>query len=228
MSQLDLIKYILFDLDGTIIDTTRLILYTFRETFRLAGIPVPSDEVFLSQIGRPLHLQMRDFHPQRANELCALYQRIYDEHFDELSSSFPGVEEALRELKQRGYVLGVVTSKRDFTARRELYHYGMNDLFALLISADYTKDHKPHPAPLLEALKRLRASPHEAVYIGDSPFDIKSAHQAAMAAGAVVWGPFPRDVLEKERPDFWIGNPQDLLNIFPMHPAPGEDQEKGT
>jgi pyrophosphatase PpaX len=213
------IEYLLFDLDGTLIDTTDLILHAFHETFRIARIPAPDDEVLLSQIGRPLHLQMQDFDCMRAAELYALYQKIYDEYHDEMARSFPGVKEVVEELKFRGYKLGIVTSKRIFTARKELQYFKMENQFEIIIAAEDTHRHKPDPAPLLDAMVKLGASPEQTTYIGDTPYDLGCAHGAGVLAGAVMWGPFAREILEKEKPDYWLESPSSLLKFFPGPPG---------
>lgn len=213
------IRCLIFDLDGTLADTTELILHSFRETFRVAGIPAPSDAEFLAQIGRPLTRQMADFDPGRADELVALYQEAYERAHDELALPFPGVREALEVLTERGYSLGIVTSKRDFTARQALEFFRLEPFFSVVVTANDTQRHKPDPEPLFEAMRRLGAEPAETTYIGDSTHDLKCAHAAGVAAGAVAWSPFEREALEAEEPDYWIEEPASLLKLFPGPPA---------
>lgn len=212
------VRYILFDLDGTLTDSIDLILKTFQETFLLLGIPPRTDAEFLSQVGRPLHLQMRDIDSDRAQELFDTYQRLYRELHDEMQREFDGVKEAVAGLKERGYRMAVVTSKRSAGTLRDLEYSGLRPFFEVVISAEDTKAYKPDPEPVLEALERLAAIPGEATYIGDSPFDLRCAHAAGVLAGAVEWSPFPRDVLEAESPDYWIPTPQSLLDLFPGPP----------
>lgn len=212
------IRCLLFDLDGTLIDTTALILHCFRETFRGLGIPPRPDAELLSQVGRPLRLQMRDIDASREDELVETYSRLYDEHHDELARGFPGVEEVLDELDRRGYLMAIVTSKRSRAVRGELEHFGLARLFKVVVAADDTGRHKPEPEPLYAALSGLASRPEEATYIGDSPFDLRSAHAAGVLAGAVEWSPFPREVLEAEEPDYWIPTPASLLNLFGVRP----------
>ncbi len=209
------IRSLLFDFDGTLADTTELILRSFEESFSLAGLPCPSREKLLAQVGRPLARQMADFDPEHADLLYRLYQETYDRMHDELARPFPGVKEALTELRVRGYLLGVVTSKRARTAEQGLVYFAMRDLFEVVISADDTERHKPEPDPLLEAMRRLGVGPREVAYIGDSPHDLKCAHAAGVTAVAVAWGPFDREVLEREKPDLWLETPEDLPALFP-------------
>jgi pyrophosphatase PpaX len=206
---------LLFDMDGTLTDTIELIIFCFQETLRLLDLPPRSEESLLSEIGRPLHLQARDIDPERAEEIFTLYQRLYAQHHDELVREFPGIRESLAELVARGYRLGVVTSKRSSSAGADIEYFRFEPFFEVVITADDTTQHKPHAEPVLEALQRLGVSHAEATFIGDSPFDLSSAHAARVLAGAVAWGPFPREALLAEKPDYWIPQPQDLLTLFP-------------
>ena len=214
-ASLERVKNLLFDVDGTLADTTALILYTFEETFRILGLPPRSEEEVLSQIGRPLHLQARDIDPERAVEIFDLYQNLYARHHDRLAKEFPGVRESLAGLKARGYRLAVVTSKRSSSTADDLEYFGLQPYFDAVVTADDTGRHKPHPEPVLKALERLGAAREEATFIGDSPYDLRSAHAARVLAGAVEWGPFPREKLEAEKPDYWIPDPPGLLRLFP-------------
>ncbi len=208
------ISCILFDLDGTLVDTIDLIIFCFQETLRILGLPFRSEEQIVSEIGRPLHLQARDIDADRAEEIFALYQRLYDRHRDGLVHEFPGIREALAGLVERGYRLGLVTSKRSSSALADLAFFGLKTFFEVVVTADDTTSFKPEPEPVIEALKRLEVSAGEATFIGDSPFDLRCAHAARVLSGAVAWGPFPREALECERPDFWIPSPPYLLTLF--------------
>ena len=209
------VRCIIFDLDGTLVDTTELILHSFRESFRLAGITAPSDGELLAQIGRPLVRQMADLDPAGADRLVALYQQCYEESHDRLARSFPGVREALEGLAGRRYRLGIATSKRDYTTAQALEFFGMAEFFEVVITASDTEKHKPDPEPLHEAMRRLGAGAGEVTYIGDSPHDLKCAHAAGVPAGAVGWSPFDREVLTAEVPDYWVTEPASLLELFP-------------
>lgn len=209
------VSCLLFDVDGTLIDTIELIIETFHQTFRRLGIPDRPDDEILSWIGKPLFLQVRELHEERAEEIYRLYKELYERNRPLLAREIPGVAEALRNLHQRGYRLGVVTSKRSSSTVRELGDFGFQGLFEVIITAEVTKNHKPHPEPLEKALEILGVGREEATYIGDSPYDIKSARAAGIPAGVVRWTHFPVEVLEKECPDYWVESPSHLLKLFP-------------
>jgi len=214
-ASLEEVSCILFDLDGTLADTIDLIVFSFRETLRRLGLPPRSDERILAEVGRPLHLQARDIDPGRADEIFTLYGRLYDQYHDELVREFPGVREALAGLAGRGYRMGLVTSKRSNSARADLAYFRLDAFFEVVVTADMTARHKPDPEPVFEALRLLGATTRQATFIGDSPHDLRSAHGAGVLAGAVAWGPFPREVLQAEKPDFWVEEPPLLLSLFP-------------
>ena len=209
------IRYLLFDLDGTLVDTTRLILFTFQETLRTLGLPPRSDMELLLMIGRPLREQAEDIDARRAEEIFRLYQELYDRYHDGLAREFPGIREALAGLRERGYRLALVTSKRLSSAMGDLEYFRLTPYFHAVVTADDTVNHKPQPDPVLKALERLEAPRERSAFVGDSPFDMRSAHAAGVLAGAVGWGPFPRELLEAEKPDFWIPGPSDFLTLFP-------------
>ena len=211
-------RALIFDLDGTLTDSIGLILKTFRETLGALGVPARSDAELLSQVGRPLHIQMKDIDAERSQELFETYQRLYQEHHDEMPREFNGIKEVVAELKERGYRMAVVTSKRSSGTIRDLEYSGLQPYFDVVISAEDTEKNKPDPEPVLKAMSRLAARSDEATYIGDSPFDIRCAHGAGISAGAVEWSFFPREVLEAEQPGYWIPTPRSLLDFFPGPP----------
>ncbi len=206
---------LLFDLDGTLVNTIPLILRAFRETFRALGLPPRDDREMLLEVGKPLYQQALDIDPYRAEEIFRVYQEMYDRYYQELVEEYPGIRESLRELKERGYHLAVVTSKRFSNARLDLERFDLLPLFDALVTAEDTENHKPDPEPVLKALEKLGGAPERTAFIGDSPYDLKSAHAAGVRAGAAAWGPFPHELLEAERPDYWIPDPPSLLRIFP-------------
>ncbi|MGQ9703300.1 MAG: HAD-IA family hydrolase [Actinomycetota bacterium] len=209
------IEYLLFDLDGTLVNTIPLILRAFRETFRTLGIPPRKDREMLLEVGKPLYQQALDIDPRRADEIFQVYQEMYDRYYQELVKEYPGVREALEGLKSRDYHLAVVTSKRYSNAHLDLESFELLPYFEALVTAEDTENHKPDPEPVFKALEKLGGCPERAAFIGDSPYDIRSAHSAGVRAGAAAWGPFPREVLEAERPDYWVPDPASLLDIFP-------------
>lgn len=190
-------RAVLFDLDGTLIDTRELILASFRYALgRALGRGYP-EEVLLSGQGRPLREQMEAFCPERAEELTRLYTEFNLAHHDELAREFPGVRELLADLVAGGARVAVVTSKRRQGAERGLRRFGLLPYLAAVVFPEDTREHKPAPGPVQEALRRLDARPEEAVMVGDSPYDMASARAAGVAAVGVAWGSHPVEKLRQ-------------------------------
>ncbi len=179
---------VLLDLDGTILDTTPLILTSLRHATRTVLGRVPADADLIRHFGRTLEESLRALAPEieaaRFDALLATYLAHNRAQHDSLVRLVPGADEALRGFHQRGLQLGVVTSKRRDLARHGLELFGLDSLLATVVAREDTDQHKPHPAPVIEALKRLQASPRRALFIGDSPYDMQSGR----AAGVRVWG----------------------------------------
>jgi pyrophosphatase PpaX len=206
---------VLFDLDGTLIDSGRLILSSFRHATRtVLGREIP-DEVLMANVGgHGIHAQMREFDEELAEELV----RVYREHNLGVYAGvalFPGIADVLERLRAAERTLGVVTVKSRPTVELTFELLGLGDSFSVVVTGDDTDLHKPHPEPLLLALGRLGADAAEAVYVGDSPFDTRAAKAAGMTAVAVAWGDIhPVGRLEAERPDVVVREPAELLDVL--------------
>ena len=205
---------ILFDLDGTVIDSVALIRESHRHAVEsVLGLELP-DDVLVANVGRPLIDQMRAFSPERADELLDVYRRWNHANTAALLRPYPGMEEVLSELQADGRTLGVITSKSHPTVDLASHVLPLRHHFDVVIAAEDTARHKPEPDPLLEALRRLDAGPERACYVGDAPFDMRAARAAGIAPIGVTWGFFPRATLEAEAPDLVVERPQRLLDAL--------------
>jgi pyrophosphatase PpaX len=208
------IKAVLFDLDGTLLDTRELILASFRHaTQEVMGTTVPDDEL-LGLVGIPLAEQCRIFYPQDPSLLCDVYREHNHRVHDDMVRSFAGVEEALTALAGEGLRLAVVTSKRHKLAWHGLECFGLERFFEFLVGSDDFPEHKPEPGPLLEAARRMELEPGECCYVGDSPFDMRAARSASMLAVAVLWGMFSREELLAAGAQAVAATPAELLNLL--------------
>ncbi len=203
---------ILFDLDGTLIDTIDLILHSYRYTVAAHRFEPLPDADWLKNIGIPLRMQFRHFteDPDEIQAMIKTYVAHNLDHHDDLVREYPGVLERVRALGSAGCKLGVVTSKMHGSLERGLTIGGFDGLFEVVIGADDVENPKPHPEPVLKALEGLDVSPHETVFVGDSPFDMACGRAAGVATAAALWGPFSRPDLEPHKPDHWLRTPQDL------------------
>ena len=179
---------VLFDLDGTLIDSGPIILASFRHATRsVLGREIPDRELVSSAGGSTLEVQMSAFDSERVDELVAAYRAHNTPLHDELECCL-GMEDVLRELKAQGRRLGVVTAKRRMTVVLAFRRLGIEPWFDVVVTCDDTAAHKPDPEPIQLALERLDARPEDAAYVGDSPFDVAAARGAGVFAVAVSWG----------------------------------------
>ena len=189
------IEAVLFDLDGTLLDTEAMILASFRfATHKVLGYS-PPDKQLTDMVGIPLDYQMRIISPENADELVTVYREHNKLVHDELIRYFPGTREVLENLRSSGMRMAVVTSKRSEMATRGLRHFNLHGYFELLLGSNDTSKHKPDPEPLLMAADRLDVPVAQTLYLGDSPYDMEAARAAGSLAVAALWGMFSRERL---------------------------------
>ena len=208
-------RTLLFDLDGTLIDSVGLIVESYHHTMSVHGLDPRPDEFWTRSIGIPLREQLAPFATRTAtvDALVATYRAYNLAHHDRRVAAFPGVAEAVHRVRASGCRLGLVTSKNREGSLRGLRVAGLVDAFELIVSADDVTRPKPHPEPVLRALDGLGATAGESVYVGDSLHDMESGRAAGVATAAVVWGAFPRAALAPARPDHWIESAADLVGL---------------
>ena len=207
---------VLFDLDGTLIDSIELILSSYRHTLTVHRGSTPTDDVWLAGLGTPLRAQFRAFTSDE-DEITAMVA-TYREHnlanHDAMVRPYPGVRPAVSTLHAAGVGLGIVTSKTREGAQRGLRHCGFNGMFDVVVGADDVERHKPDPEPVRRALALFGAPADRAVFVGDSPHDLVAGREAGVRTAAVAWGPFPRAELERHAPDHWIDEPGQLVTLL--------------
>jgi pyrophosphatase PpaX len=204
---------VLFDLDGTVVDSGAIILASMRHATREVLGRDYSDAELLQAVGGPgLVAQMAALAPERVDELVSSYIEHNEPLHDELEAC-AGMEDVLVRLKEEGRRLGVVTAKRRSTVELAFARVPLGHLFETVVGGDETERHKPDPEPLLLAAERLGADPAVTAYVGDSPFDVRAARSAGMHAVAVTWGRIhDRRRLEAEEPDAVVDTAQELLD----------------
>jgi pyrophosphatase PpaX len=204
---------VVFDLDGTVVDTVELIVDSFRHATRtVLGLVLPDEEI-TAGVGQPLMAQMERLSAEHARELYDVYREYNHRRHDELIRGYEGVAEVLGALRGAGRRLGIVTSKSADTTEMAFRAVGLREHFDVVVTASDTAEHKPSPVPLRLCLERLRAPAAGSLYVGDSPVDIEAGRAAGMATAAVAWGVFGRDPLLAAGPDFWLGKPRELLAL---------------
>jgi len=207
--------YYLFDSDGTLLDTAELIFQTFLYTCEKYGDFSIERPRVIADIGQPLVRQIQLYLGQLPDTKLETvladfrdYQlSIYQDHL----SVFPGVEETLRQLKDHGKKLAVVTSRKLETTEIYLKIGRLYDFFDAIITPESTSEHKPHPAPAFKALKMLNGTPQDALFIGDAYFDIECGQQAGMDTALVSWSQNDPDSIQPP-PTYIIQQMSDLLD----------------
>jgi len=203
---------VLFDLDGTVVDSGSIILASMRHATREVLGQEFADQELMQAVGGPgLEAQMAVFGPDQVDELVRVY-RAHNEPLHEELEACVGMEDVLVRLHEEGRRLGVVTAKRRATVELAFARVPLGHLFETVVGGDETVLHKPDPAPLLLAATRMAADPAETAYVGDSPFDVRAAKAAGMHAVAVTWGRIhDRTILEREEPNAIVDSAEELL-----------------
>ena len=200
----------LFDFDGTVVDSGGIILASMRHATRTVLARDYSDQELMANVGGPgLEGQMLALAPEHADELVRVYREHNESIHDELEAC-AGMEGVLATLRAQGRRLGIVTAKRNKTVDLAFRYLPLGEYFDTIVAGDDTVRHKPDPDPLLLGLERLAASPEEAAYVGDSPYDMRAARAAGVHAIGVTWGKIhEREALSDA--DIVVDTPEELL-----------------
>ena len=204
---------VLFDLDGTLVDSIELIVTAALNAFASRPGPSPSEAEIRNTIGRPLPTT---FGPWLVDDndlpfLISKYREYQLEHHDRLTSAYDGIVDAVASLDAAGCRMGIVTSKVGFMAQRALDHVGLAKYMRCLIASDSTTRHKPEPDPVYLALEQLNASADTAMFVGDSPYDMMAARAAGVRALGVAWGAFTTETLLEAGAERVLHRPVDLV-----------------
>lgn len=206
---------ILFDLDGTLINTNEIIIRSFESSFK-RHFPdiVVSRETILTFIGPTLRETYGKYtdDPDLILEMINSYREFYVEYEIGNFEIYPQVEEVVKELSNQGYNLGIVTSKFKIAAWPSFTHYGLEKYFNVFVALDDVENPKPHKEPIMVALSRF-PSYNKVIMIGDNQGDILSGKNANIYSAGVSWSIKGSDHLEKVNPDFMLSNMNDIFRI---------------
>ena len=206
---------VLFDLDGTLVDSGAIILASFKHAARtVLARDVEEEQIAALVGGSNLHDQMRVLSPAHVDELVRVYREHNRPLHDELEA-FEGVEELVETLSEQGRKLGIVTAKGRPTVDLAFAVLSLERYFDAVVTADMTDRHKPDPDPVLKALALLESEPAQATFVGDSPYDIAAGKAAGVFTVAVSWGKIhPEERLLEAGADMLVHTPQELLDVL--------------
>ena len=201
-----MIKYLVFDFDGTLADSTEGILQTTRATFARMGLPMPEDADVRQGIGLPLKgaLRTAGVPENRLDEGADIYHEVFYEVAPKHIVLFPGVKEALEKLASRGYRMSIATSRSEQSLVMLLGEHGISQYFEVLGSVGCVENPKPAPDIVLWVLGRMGATPDQTLVIGDTVYDIQMGKAARCSTCAVTYGNHGPEQLRAAEPDFLI------------------------
>ena len=208
-----MIKAVLFDFDGTLIDTNELIFMSYREAFRKVLNREIDDEEILKLYGRPLRGSLLEY-GEPGEMLYQVYREFNETRHDTLAKSFDGVYEGLVEIRRKGYKMGIVTSKRLPLVKRGLELIGISEFFETVITLEDTKRGKPDPEPLILGCERLGVLPEETIYVGDSIFDMEAAKNANCRLCGVKYTLTDHKKILEYNPDFFVETIKELADYL--------------
>lgn len=206
--------HIVFDLDGTLIDTEKPILTSLQEViFRWQNKKVPLEDLRFA-LGIPGEDTLAKLGIAEKEKALSLWDELYQQHIPAVRP-FPGIEPLLRELKANALVLGIITSKTKREYRNDFGQMGLSHYFDLVICAEDSIKHKPDPEPMLKYLACSGAHPKEVLYVGDTVYDMRCAQGAGVDSALVLWGcRQPREI----QATYYLKEPRELLAVIKNKP----------
>ncbi|PLT43761.1 pyrophosphatase PpaX [Paenibacillus sp. FSL W8-1187] len=215
------IKTLLFDLDGTILDTNELIIRSFLHALQGVAPEGFGREQMIPHMGLPLLDQMNFFSGLAdASHLIPIYREMNLRLHDDLVKPFPHTLEVLQRLKQEGFQLGVVTTKIRLTTDKGLKLTGLFDLMDAIVTMDDVTRPKPDPEPVRLAMEQLGADPAATFMVGDSAVDMQSAIEAGAVPIGVAWSLKGEQLLREYGAQHVLQDMRDLYALVGLEPSP--------
>ncbi|MDR0852029.1 MAG: HAD-IA family hydrolase [Clostridiales Family XIII bacterium] len=223
------IDTVLFDFDGTIMDTNELILRSWQHAFVMFTGKEGDEEEILRSYGEPIFGTVDRFFPDGPSAgVVAAYREYQERYYEETITLFPGILDLFKTLKTQGYAIGIVTSRLYHSAKIGLEKFGLFDYVTAFVTIRDTEKPKPDPEPILLALSQLEKKPEQAIMVGDTKHDIQCARNAYVVPVLVDWSLAvpPEARSGEDAPDYIIEKAEDLLgileelNAYPIVPKP--------
>ena len=211
-------KYVIFDFDGTIIDTNEVIFASWDATYeRYLGHTFSRDEIY-NTFGETLEYTISQKMPNAdVDEVLDYYKEFQEAHCEGMVTLFDGIREILLDLKARGYKMAIATSRLTESFRDYMDMFDLWPFFDAYICKEDAQHHKPHPQQCLVALAKLDAKPEEAVMLGDTRFDIGCANNAGVDSILVGWNPMvDLETIKSQgaEPKYFVRNKEELFAVL--------------
>jgi len=207
------INTLLFDLDGTLINTNELIIESFLHTLHSYYPDQYKREDVLPFIGPTLYDTFNSINAEKVEEMVKVYRKFNHEQHDVLVKEYETVFETVKTLKEKGFKLGIVTTKIRATVNMGLTLTKLDQFFDVVVTLDDVENAKPHPEPVLKALEQLGSKPEEAIMVGDNHHDVEAGKNAGTKTAGVAWSIKGRDYISSHNPDYLLETMSDLLPI---------------
>jgi len=222
-----MIKGIIFDMDGTILNTIDDIQASVNYAMRYFNLPEKTLQEVKDGVGRGAINLIEDIVPKGTSKadilkIYEIYQSYYDEHTNDLTGPYPGILDLLKTLKEQGYKLAVVSNKYRYLVEA-LNHDIFKDYFDISMGEMDGVPIKPAPDMIYIALKEMNLSKDEVIFIGDSDVDMMTATNANINSIGVTWGYRSKEVLIKHKANYIIDEPKDIIKIINEVNAHGND-----
>ena len=205
-----MINTVIFDFDGTIMNTNIVIIESWKHTYRqIYGKEMEVSEI-VKTFGEPIAVSMSKVFPHiEPEESCRIYREFQEAHKDKMVKLFPRMDDLMKEVKERGYKTSIVTSRLGESLHEYLQQFRLLDYVDVIVTGNDSKAHKPDPEPILIALEKLGSKPEESIMIGDSMFDILCAKNAGCHSALVGWAEAVS--YEDSGADYHLEEPEDLF-----------------
>lgn len=201
-------KCLIFDIDGTIIDTEKAVISSLQKLLKAeTGIDYPADELSFV-LGIPGSVSLKQLNIVDTEKACEKWNNYMKEFYNDIRV-FPDLEEIIKHLNDLKIKTGIVTSKTKQELIDDFNPFGLHDYFNYIVCADDTNKHKPHPEPILKCLEISKTSPSEAIYIGDTSYDMQCAQSAGVDFALALWGTKDSNLNAKIR----LNHPKEILDI---------------
>ncbi|WP_409302687.1 pyrophosphatase PpaX [Peribacillus sp. SCS-155] len=208
------ITTLLFDLDGTLINTNDLIIASFTETLNHYYPDQYTRNDILPFIGPTLHDTFYSIDAERVDEMITRYREHNIKNHDDMVTEYEGVFETIQYLYDAGYKLGIVTTKKRDVVLKGLSLTKLDQFFEVIVSLDEVEKAKPDPEPILKALQQLGSNPEESIMVGDNYHDVLAGKNAGTKTAGVAWTIKGREYLQEFNPDYMLDDMGDLLTIL--------------